>query len=118
MQPRTRRWLTDLLRAGAYIERKTAGRTVRDYGADEDLRSIIERKFEIIGEVLVRVRDHDPATVARITDFQKIIGLRNVLSHAYDDVSPERMWIVIQTALPILMTEVEAILEDDQTEPS
>lgn len=118
MQPRIRRWLGDILRAGAYIQDKAAERTVIDYSRDEDLRSIIERKFEIIGEALVRVRDHDPATVARITDFQKIIGLRNVLSHAYDDVAPERMWVTIQTALPILMTEVEAILGDDQAEAS
>lgn len=116
MQPRSRRWLADILRAGMYIQNKAQGRTATDYEQDEDLRSIIERKFEIIGESLVRIRDHDPATVARITDFQKVIGLRNVLSHAYDDVAPERMWVTIQTALPILMTEVEAILGDDQTE--
>lgn len=117
-QSQTRRWLGDLRTAAAYIQRKAHERTMTDYVRDEDLRSIIERKFEIVGESLVRIRDHDPATVARITDFQKIIGLRNVLAHAYDDIAPERMWATIEESLPNLMTEVEALLASDEMEES
>lgn len=116
MRPRSRRWLIDAAEGGTYIPAKVTGRTIDDYRRDEDLRLIVERKFDVIGESIVRIRDHDPVTVARITDFQKIIGLRNVLAHAYEDVSAEQMWATIEDSLPRLIAEVRDILADDEPE--
>ena len=51
------------------IDAFVADITLEQYLASRMHRRAVEREFEIIGEALVPVRDHDPATVARITDF-------------------------------------------------
>ena len=45
-----------------------------------------------------------------ITDKRKIIGLRHILTHDYDFVSPEIIWKILTNNLPLLKKEVEEIL--------
>ena len=45
-----------------------------------------------------------------ITDKRKIIGLRHILTHDYDLVSPEIIWKILTNNLPLLKKEVEEIL--------
>jgi uncharacterized protein with HEPN domain len=52
--------LYDIREASAAIFRFVRGKTFDDYEQDELLRSGIERKFEIIGEALNRIRRGDP----------------------------------------------------------
>ncbi len=113
MRSRSRRWLRDAAGAGAYIQAKVAGRTIDDYATDEDLRSIVERKFAIVGEAITRVRDNDPATVARLTGFREFIGLGDILAHEYDDVSAVRVWAAAEDSLPTLLAEIAALLAEE-----
>lgn len=48
--------------------------------------------------------------MARITDYRRIIGFRNVLIHGYSIVNHERVWSTIVDDLPKLLSEVEALL--------
>ena len=111
MYPRTPEWLDDVLYSARYIQSRAIDRTREDYLHDEDLRSIVERKFHIIGENLVRIRDHDVGTLQEITGFQQIIGLRNLLAHAYQDIDHEQIWTFIETSLPVLIADVERLLD-------
>jgi uncharacterized protein with HEPN domain len=70
----------------------------------------LERCFEIIGEALHRLDDRDHETAARITDFERIIGFRNVLIHGYSIVKHDLVWGIVEKRLPILLAEVEALL--------
>lgn len=45
------------------------------------LSSAIERKFEIMGEALVRIRRQRPEDLRVIGDWPAIIGFRNSLAH-------------------------------------
>lgn len=114
MLPRSRKWLTDLTTTIARLETITTDRTAADYLADQDLRDIVERNLEKIGELVVRLRDHDPATVARIRDFQKIIGLRNVLAHDYEHVGDALIWSYLHDVLPALSQDIDAVMRDDE----
>jgi uncharacterized protein with HEPN domain len=38
-----------------------------------------------------------------------MIGLRNIISHAYDSVEPEMIWGIIQKNIPILSNEINII---------
>lgn len=110
MDDRARDWLEEIVYSVRYIQRSVSRRTLDDYLTDEDLRSIIERKFEIIGENVVRLRDHDPLTVVGITEFQRIIGLRIVIAHAYGSPDNGQMWDAIQRSLPVLLSDTERLL--------
>jgi hypothetical protein len=57
--------LHDAREAVGAIFRFVSGKTFGDYERDELLRSGIERKFEIIGEALNRVRRDAPAMLDR-----------------------------------------------------
>ncbi|HBY93643.1 MAG TPA: hypothetical protein DEP84_06680 [Chloroflexi bacterium] len=104
--------LYDRDRAIELITHFTYGKQLADYKADALLRSAVERQFEIIGEALNRLKKVDPGTLARISDYQRIIGFRNVLAHGYDVISDEIVWDVVENKLPRLGQEIEEIKRD------
>lgn len=110
MQPKTPKLLEDIRDAAAFVREAVQGRTLDDYGSERMLRQAIERNFEIIGEALNRLAQHDPDTVARISKYRQIIDFRNVLSHGYDLVNHRLVWSAIQEELPVLLAEVETLL--------
>ena len=46
----------------------------------------VERLLMTIGEALVRIRSFEPDILEELTDATKIIGMRNVLVHGYDNL--------------------------------
>jgi len=74
------------------------------------LRQAIERNFEIIGEAIKRLSQHDPEIVARIGDHRQIIAFRNVLIHGYDLVDHALVWSTIEHQVPALLHDVGALL--------
>jgi len=48
-----------------------------------------------------------PETCAKITDFRKICGFRNVLIHGYDAVDDAIAWGIVETKLPLLVRELQ-----------
>ena len=56
-----RKSLEDMRRGADFLRSITADRTLDDYRNDEVLRSVVERKFEIIGEALNRLQKTDSA---------------------------------------------------------
>ena len=117
MLPRSRQWLMDMAELVERLEMKRAGRSLDEYLEDNDLRDIIERNLEKIGELTIRLRDHDPATVARLDGFQEIIGLRNLISHDYENVSAARLWGFLPDVLPGRATDIRELLTDPDPSP-
>ncbi|MBI4083101.1 MAG: DUF86 domain-containing protein [Candidatus Lambdaproteobacteria bacterium] len=93
-----RKLLEDILEAGNAIQAYTAGRTEADYLANPMLRDAVERRFEIIGEALRRLRELDAATFARISDagsdrrFQERARPRLRHRGRQQSVVPDRLW--------------------------
>ena len=56
MQPKSSKWLNDILEACDFILRYTVSRTLAGYEQDEVLSSAVDRRFEIIGEALRRIK--------------------------------------------------------------
>ena len=46
----------------------------------------------------------------RISEHRRIIAFRNILIHAYADVDERLVWDVVETKLPVLSSEIEALL--------
>ena len=71
------------------------------------LQRAVERDLEIIGEAIRKIIEIVPTI--EITSAKNIIGLRNIISHAYDSVEPEIIWGIIQKNIPILSEEIQKI---------
>ncbi len=94
------------------IARFTAAGSFDEFAADPLLHSAVERQLEIIGEALSQLAKADPAVVAQISDFRRIIALRNILIHSYAKVDHQIIWDIVQQHVPILRREVGALLAE------
>ena len=79
-----------------------------EYCKDIILKRAIERDLEIIGEAINRILVIDP--VFPIQNARRIVGLRNQIIHAYENISDENIWGIIINHLPILKLEVDKLL--------
>ena len=79
MQPKSPKLLEDIRDAANFIREVTRERTLADYSRDRLLRQAVERNFEIVGEAVRRLAQHDAETANRIGDYQEIIAFRNIL---------------------------------------
>jgi uncharacterized protein with HEPN domain len=109
MRPKTQKLLEDVRDAAAFIREIVRGKTIEDYRRERVLRQAIERNFEIIGEAMRRLAEHDPEAAARIDKHPQIIAFRNVLSHGYDLIDHRIVWSTIEEQLPVLLRDVEAL---------
>lgn len=110
MQPEVFKLLRDMSDAAEKIARFANGKTYEQYVNDEQLQWSTERGFEIVGEALSQLRKIDPAIAEHITDWKAIIGFRNVLIHGYSVIDPRKTWDIVQTELPVLRQELDALL--------
>ena len=110
MRLESAKYLEDIRKAGRTVLRATAGLSLDTYLRDDLLRLAVERCFEIIGEALRQLEEHDRETASKITDFKRIIAFRNILVHGYSLVKHDIVWSVIESHLPSLLAEVEALL--------
>ncbi|MCY4611833.1 MAG: DUF86 domain-containing protein [Gammaproteobacteria bacterium] len=79
---------------------------------DRVLALALRKLVEIIGEAAYRVpkefQDNHPDIM-----WGKIVGMRNRLVHGYDAVDLDVLWSVVKFDLPILATQMEAMIKDE-----
>ena len=76
----------------------------------------IQAHLMVIGEALNQLSKHDRSVFDRIGEASDYIGQRNVLIHRYPEIDWPEVWESIQSEIPVLLTEVEALI--DELEPS
>lgn len=109
MQPdRTHLYLVQILDAIEKIESSTIGLSVETY-EDHEIKWIVERGIEIIGEALNRIKYAAPHL--NILNSQKIIATRNKIAHEYDIVDHEILYSIVTNHLPVLKEEIKKIIE-------
>ncbi len=113
MRLEAKKLLEDVRGAAELIVLFTEHKDLSGYAADPLLRSGVERQFEIIGEALNRLNKGEPTVASRITHCKRIIAFRNVLIHGYEAVDDSVVWDIVESHLPVLRNEVQALLEED-----
>lgn len=103
--------LADILLAADYMRQRAAGLSRDQYLAQEDLQVIFERKFEIIGEALARLRKSDPASFGSIRHAAAAVDFRNVLIHGYASIDHDVVWATFTDWLPDLIDDVLVVRE-------
>ena len=91
----------------------TADKSFADYQQDDMLRAAVERELAIIGEAMSQLGKTDELLANRISEYQRIIGFRNVIVHQYSTVDDRLVWAVIETKIPTLHREVDSLLEEE-----
>ncbi len=107
--------LVDIKEAASAIRQFVSGKSREDYHRDELLRSGVERKFEIIGEALNRIKAIVPSVLEKIRQHRSIISFRNILIHGYDSIDNRIVWGIVEEDLDNLMEDVIRLMgECDQ----
>ena len=79
--------------------------------ADWQATLALERALEIVGEAVKRLpmelRDCYPAV-----EWKLIAGMRDRLSHAYDEVRHDVLWNTVHDDLPLLSSTIEQMLRE------
>ena len=78
------------------------------------LKRAVERNLEIIGEAVNRIITRDNSFTEKISNAKAIIGLRNQVIHAYDNISDENIWSILTNHLPKLKLEVDALIIENE----
>jgi uncharacterized protein with HEPN domain len=110
MSEEARKYLLDILECIGFIQEQTAHiKTFDDYANNKLVKAAAERKLEIIGEALGKALKIKPDLP--VSHKQNIIGMRNRIIHAYDEVDDAMVWEVIAKYLPVLKEEVERLMK-------
>jgi uncharacterized protein with HEPN domain len=84
------------------------GKTLADYMNDSQLQDAIHMRLQLLGESASRLpvtfRDKYPEV-----PWLEIRALRNVISHDYSSIKPERIWDTIQNDLPVLLKQLKEL---------
>lgn len=102
MDDRIEKWLTDVKMAGEEIQFFVGqhAASFEDFKGNPLLKRAVERNLEIIGEAVNRILKADSTFEQQIGSARSIIGLRNQIIHAYDNISDENLWSILLGHLP------------------
>ncbi|MDF1799782.1 MAG: DUF86 domain-containing protein [Planctomycetota bacterium] len=83
----------------------------RDFLASDLLQSAILQKLSVIGEAAARisltVREQNPQV-----EWGVIVGLRNIVVHAYFSISWSAIWETARSDVPELLEDISRILSE------
>lgn len=104
--------LQDILDAINDLEEVFEGYTMKyDVFEKDNLRRwAVERKTEIMGEAMTRIRNHNPLFI--IPNSRGVIATRNRLIHSYEYVEPSFLWSLVIRHIPQLKIDIENIMNE------
>ena len=77
-------------------------------------KDAVIRNFEVIGEAIKNLPGDLKERYPK-TDWKKIVGFRDVLTHAYFGVKPSILWDNSVNNIPKLKKEIRHILRSEET---
>ncbi|MBP3640155.1 MAG: DUF86 domain-containing protein [Muribaculaceae bacterium] len=77
-------------------------------------RCVVERKVEIMGEAINRIKKTDSSV--NIPNARAIIDTRNRIIHAYDNVQSDFLWSLVVRHIPELKKDIERIIAEYETQ--
>jgi uncharacterized protein with HEPN domain len=104
-----RLYLTHILECIEWIESYTQD-GYATFAKSRKTQDAVFRNFEIMGEATKRLSSTVRAAHPEVP-WRQIAGLRDVLIHDYFGIDPDEVWGVVQTELPKLKRQIEAIVQ-------
>lgn len=110
MDDYSKKYLLDVFNACEEVESFFKGKKLfSEFQTDTLRQRAVERNVEIMGEAINQLLKHDSTIV--LPNARAIIGTRNRVIHAYDNVTPEFLWSLVISHIPKLHEDVAALLE-------
>lgn len=101
--------LQDMLEAALAAQEFATGKTRTLLSTDRQLEFALRTALTVIGEAASKVSQETRNQHSQIA-WQPMIGMRNILIHAYMHIDLDRVWEVVTDDLPPLIAQLEAIL--------
>jgi len=98
-------YLLDMLDAARLAIKYAAGKTLQQFKSDTLCQDAVLHRLTIIGEAARRVSEETRNRLSGIP-WGRIIGMRNVMVHVYDEVDLDLVWGTVQNDLPALIAEL------------
>ncbi len=104
-------YLKDILEAAKLLRQYVKGKLYDDFIGDTYFQDAVVRRCEIIGEAARRI---SPEFKMKYSQFpwDKMIALRNVLIHEYDDYDPYTVWETIRDDVPALIPKMIEVFRE------
>lgn len=102
-------YLRDILEAADHIAEFLATSGLSGFQESELVRSAVTQKLTLIGEAGARVSDELKTRHPEVP-WPKIVGLRNILIHAYFGIDWDIVWRAASRRTPVLREQVARIL--------
>ena len=103
-------FIDDILEAISSIIFYTKNMSYESFINDKKTIDAVVRNLEIIGEATKGIPETIRVKNPEI-EWQRIVGLRNVLIHQYSGIDLEVVWDIIVNKLPLLQKQITHILE-------
>lgn len=105
--------LIDILEAIKLIFRYVEGVDPDALAANVEKQDAILRRITIIGEATKRLSQSFKEQHSEMP-WKKIAGMRDVITHDYDEVDLEEIWTVISENLPQLLNYIEPLVPGEE----
>jgi len=100
-----RLYLDDIQEAINLIEHSMKKKSKTSFIKNRDLQDAIIRRLEIIGEA-VKHLPLELKTSEKIP-WSDVAGMRDILAHAYFNVTLEQVWLAVTKDIPVLKIEIQ-----------
>lgn len=106
-------YLLDILKAAQLALSYLEGKTKEEFFQDTQCQDAVIRRLEIIGEAAGRI---SAATTAKFPDlsWKKMVSMRNIMIHEYDDVDLNIVWDTVQNDLLPLIGFLEPLIPPEE----
>jgi uncharacterized protein with HEPN domain len=110
---RVAEFLRHILQATSRISSYTSLMSEHDFMANPLVQDAVIRNIEVMGEAARNIEFADPDFAAKQPQLQlhDIYLMRNRLAHGYFSIDLALVWNAVQTELPPLQMQIEAILK-------
>ncbi len=107
--PRDQETLIDIFQAAQRVVRFTQGVSRSELESNEEKQAAILYQLTIIGEATKRLSRELRGRYPMIP-WKQMAGMRDIVTHHYDEVDPDVVWDVVQDDIPQLIDMLEPLV--------
>jgi uncharacterized protein with HEPN domain len=111
MKKDPRIYLDDILFSIDLIQQYIVDVSFSSFDNSYDIQDKVLRRLEIIAEAAKKLPE-EIRTKHQSVPWKSIIGLRNIITHTYDDVNLEEIWEIVTKHLPETKKQIEQIRQE------